>query len=82
MTNGNDIKDHVGKTYVNDRTELVDNTAPDARETNKNTTVRYSELPEGTRVIRPDTIVTMEFRPNRWNLHVDDNNKVVKVSKG
>lgn len=81
MTSEN-LKSLIGKTYVDDRAELVDNTAPDSRQTNKETIVRHSELPEGTRVIGPNTMVTMEYKEDRWNLHVDDNNKVVKVVKG
>lgn len=72
-------QDWVGKTYVDDRAELV---SPDARQTNKSEVVRHSELPEGTRVIDKDTMVTMDYREDRWNLYVDENKKVTKVKRG
>ena len=77
-----DLKSMVGKTYVDDRAELVDNQAPDSRQTDKSSEVRHSELPEGTRVIGPDTMVTMDYKEDRWNLHVDEDNKVTKVRQG
>ena len=76
------MKSHVGKQYVDDRHELTDTSAPDNRQTDKSTVVRHSELPEGTRVVGPDTMVTMDFNPDRWNLHVDDKNVVKKVTQG
>ena len=75
-------QDWVGKKYVDDRAELTSPDAPDARQTNKNEVVRHSELPEGTRVIDPNTMVTMDYNENRWNLYVDEGNKVVKVKRG
>jgi hypothetical protein len=72
----------VGKTYVDDRLEWIDNTAPERRQTEKSKVVRHSELPEGTRIIGPDTMVTMEYKADRWNLHVDENNKITKVRQG
>jgi len=77
-----DMKSLIGKTYVDDQHELVDDTAQDGRQSDKETVVRHSELPEGTRVIKPNTIITMDFRADRWNLHVDEGNKVTKVIKG
>ena len=72
----------VGKTYVDDQSDFIDKSVTDARQTDKNEVVRHSELPEGTRVIGPDTMVTMDFKADRWNLHVDENNKVTKVRQG
>ena len=76
------MQSHVGKTYVDDRADLVDDRAPDGKQSDKNKVVRHSELPEGTRIIGPDTMVTMDFNENRWNLHVDGNNVVKKVRQG
>ncbi|CAM6054137.1 unnamed protein product [Sphagnum tenellum] len=80
--NNSSLDNAVGKTYVDDRHELVSDDAPDARQSNPQLVIRHSQLPEGTRVIAPGTMVTMDFNENRWNLHVDDNNKVTKVRKG
>lgn len=76
------MKSMVGKTYVDDQSDFIDKSVTDARQTDKNEVVRHSELPEGTRVIGPDTMVTMDFKADRWNLHVDENNKVTKVRQG
>jgi len=77
-----DMKSHVGKIYVDDTKDLVDSTGPDGAQTDKNKVVRHSELPEGTRVQGPNTVVTMDFNPDRWNLYVDSDNKVTKVKQG
>lgn len=77
-----DMESLVGKVYIDDRSELIDSRAPDSKQSDKQTEVRHSELPEGTRVIGPDTMVTMDYRPDRWNLHVDENNVVKKVKQG
>jgi hypothetical protein len=45
--------------------------------------VRMSDLPEPCRVFTPHRrIRTMDFRPNRLNIDVDDNNVIVKVYHG
>lgn len=36
-------------------------------------------LPEGVRVIGPDTIVTQDFRPDRVNIRTDANGVVTSV---
>lgn len=77
----NDMQSFVGKTYVDDRQDLTD-TSSGSEQTDKSSTVRHSELPEGTRVITPDTMVTMDYNENRWNLHVDEDNVVKKVKQG
>jgi hypothetical protein len=66
----------IGKIYVDDTKQSYDSS--DDR------IVRQSELPQGTpiRILAPDTIVTMEYCPNRWNLHLDKDDKVIKVRKG
>jgi hypothetical protein len=40
------------------------------------------KLPENTRVIKPDTIVSMEFRQDRLNVHTDKNGKIIKQTIG
>lgn len=76
----------VGKMYVDDRgterplddqlSEVIPNPGPKPNP-NPNAVVLHSELPEGARIIRPDTMVTMDFRQDRLNLHLDQKDKVV-----
>lgn len=77
-----DMNAHIGKHYVDDREELVDSTVPDGNQTDKNSVVRHSELPENTRVLGPNSMATMDYNEDRWNLHVDEENVVKKVVKG
>lgn len=44
--------------------------------------VKKSELPKGTRIITPDTFVTMDFDENRLNLYVNDENVVLEQRLG
>lgn len=76
------MSSYVGKLYVDDRKDLVENTSPDSTQSDKDKVVRHTELPEGTRIITPDTMVTMDFRQDRLNLHIDEDNKVVKQRMG
>lgn len=73
---------YVGKVYVDDRADLTNPSAPDSAQSDKNKVVRHSELPEGTRVIFPDTMVTMDYREDRLNLHVDNENVVTRQRMG
>ena len=34
------------------------------------------------RIVRPGTILTQDFRPQRMNFHVGDNGKVIQISCG
>jgi hypothetical protein len=34
------------------------------------------------RVIRPDTIVTQDYRPERMNFHVGASGKIIQISCG
>lgn len=77
-----DITSYVGKKYIDDRSDLVNDNAPDAAQTDKNNEVRHSELPEGTRVIGPDDFVTMDYKEDRLNLHIDNNKVVTKAKMG
>ena len=45
-------------------------------------TVRVEQLPPGTRVLPPGTMVTMDYRPNRLNVHTDDVGLVLGVNYG
>ncbi|KAL2221306.1 peptidase inhibitor I78 family-domain-containing protein [Thermoascus aurantiacus ATCC 26904] len=40
------------------------------------------DLPESHRIIRPGDMVTMDYRPERLNVHVDDNGTVRDVRFG
>lgn len=70
-----DMQSLVGKTYVDDRNK-------ESEQTNNRDVVRHSELPEGTRIVSPDTFITMDYREDRWNVHIDEKNIVTKVKRG
>ncbi|WP_435256640.1 I78 family peptidase inhibitor [Thioclava sp. FR2] len=36
-------------------------------------------LPVGTRIIPPGTAVTMDYRPDRLNIELDDNDRITRV---
>lgn len=40
------------------------------------------DLPDQCRLVRPGTMVTKDFRPERLNVHVDDNGTVSHVYHG
>ena len=66
------VQDYIGKRVVKDDEEV----------SNSDNVVRESQLPGGTRVLRPDSVATMDYREDRLNLHVDDKNVVVKQRLG
>lgn len=68
-------ENHVGKKYIDD-------TGMDSIESDPKTTVRHSEIPENSRIIRGDSIVTMDFNPDRLNLYLDKDDKVEKQTYG
>lgn len=41
--------------------------------------LRNMQFPIGTRIIRPGTAVTMDFRPDRLNIEIGTNGRVEKV---
>lgn len=44
--------------------------------------VYKKDLPQPNRVVKKGSFVTMDFRPNRLNVHVDDRMKVTGVEYG
>ena len=44
--------------------------------------VKDVKLPENTRVINPDTLVSMDFKENRLNVHTDKHGKIIKQTIG
>lgn len=44
--------------------------------------VSIKQLPAGARVLKPDSMRTMEFIIDRLNLHIDHEGKVVKQTYG
>ncbi|ORX57595.1 hypothetical protein DM01DRAFT_1406133 [Hesseltinella vesiculosa] len=44
--------------------------------------VRRNELPSLHRVLAPNSVCTMDYRPERLNIRVDDSNKVHAVYYG
>lgn len=72
MSTGNTI-DYVGKRIV-DEEEHVDNVDSDV--------IHKDSLPEGTRVLKPDSMATLDYREDRLNLHVDETGTVIKQNMG
>lgn len=75
IVNNDQEMSFIGKKYIDDR-ENQDGVVDDDKDGN---VVKDSELPQGARVIRKDTMVTMDYRPERLNLYLDDDDKVVKI---
>lgn len=40
------------------------------------------QLPKGTRVIHPDTVVTQDYRTDRLNIHVNEAGQIERVACG
>ncbi|KAI9222267.1 hypothetical protein BC828DRAFT_378820 [Blastocladiella britannica] len=73
MSDATEWKDRLmGKT-------LVDGPVAEAESTS---TFSRTELPQGTRVVKPGTMMTMDFKPERLNVHVDAASKVTNVRNG
>jgi len=68
------MSDWVGKRYVDDRKA--------ERHEDDYNIVKHSDLPEGTRVLHPDSMWTMDYNPDRVNVHVDDDCIITKVRNG
>ncbi|KAI8575708.1 hypothetical protein K450DRAFT_275392 [Umbelopsis ramanniana AG] len=60
----------IGKTLINDNQET---------ELGEDQIFLTRNLPQPFRVVKRDSFVTMDFRPERMNVKVDDNNKVTGV---
>ncbi|KAF1915088.1 hypothetical protein BDU57DRAFT_517884 [Ampelomyces quisqualis] len=46
------------------------------------TTFAKTDLPQEHRVLKPDDMKTMDFKPDRLNIHVGDDGVVKEVTKG
>lgn len=44
--------------------------------------IRRKELPKPNRVLSPNSIMTMDYRPERLNVHVDHTMRVTGVNYG
>lgn len=47
-----------------------------------NQTFAKADLPKEHRVVQPGTFQTMDFKPERLNIHVDENGTVKDVKHG
>jgi len=45
-------------------------------------TFAKADLPKEHRVLKPDSMSTMDYKPERLNVHVDDEGTVNKVTHG
>lgn len=71
----NELKSYVGKKYVDDTKDLVKDSTGDSIP-NDAAFVRHSELPDGTRIVRPNSIITQDGCEKRLNLYLDQNDFV------
>lgn len=69
-------KDLIGKTFISDCEQQAE-----ARPLNAPEFTR-ANLPAESRVIAPGMMYTMDFRPERLNVHIDSDGKVTKVRYG
>ncbi|KAG2179066.1 hypothetical protein INT43_001916 [Umbelopsis isabellina] len=60
----------VGKTFVDDGAE---------HNLSEDQVFRRKDLPKMHRVLGPDSMMTMDYRPERLNVRVDDSNKAKSV---
>eukprot|EP00179_Madagascaria_erythrocladioides_P018484 CAMPEP_0198341858 /NCGR_PEP_ID=MMETSP1450-20131203/49949_1 /TAXON_ID=753684 ORGANISM="Madagascaria erythrocladiodes, Strain CCMP3234" /NCGR_SAMPLE_ID=MMETSP1450 /ASSEMBLY_ACC=CAM_ASM_001115 /LENGTH=69 /DNA_ID=CAMNT_0044046919 /DNA_START=221 /DNA_END=430 /DNA_ORIENTATION=+ len=44
--------------------------------------VKESQLPNNHRVLKPDSMTTMDHQPTRLNVHVDNDGKITDVKFG
>jgi len=51
-------------------------------DTNDNTTFAKQDLPKEHRVLGPDSMSTMDHKPERLNVHVDEQGTVTNVRYG
>jgi len=45
-------------------------------------TFAKNDLPKEHRILKPDSMKTMDHKPERLNIHVDDDGTVKKISQG
>lgn len=45
-------------------------------------TLNQASLPEGTRILHPNTPMTRDYRLDRLNVYVDENGKITQVTCG
>ncbi|KAI9331392.1 hypothetical protein BD770DRAFT_403531 [Pilaira anomala] len=44
--------------------------------------IRKKDLPQPNRILPPNSIMTMDYRPDRLNIHVDHTMRVTSVNQG
>jgi hypothetical protein len=71
-----DYQHWIGLKYVNDVDCLHDDCLDDSQ------ILHQSQLPQGSRVVGPETMVTMDYNPDRLNVHIDHDCTVVRVHIG
>lgn len=48
----------------------------------KEDAIKASTFPEGTRIIRPDTAVTHDYRAERLNVHINEKGRIERIACG
>ncbi|TPX57641.1 hypothetical protein PhCBS80983_g03699 [Powellomyces hirtus] len=79
MSAAKDFEHLVGKHFADDKSKAD---ALVAKGIQKDKIVTKADLPESHRVLPPNSMMTMDFRPERLNVEVDANNVVKKVTMG
>ncbi|KAL1925140.1 uncharacterized protein VTP21DRAFT_23 [Calcarisporiella thermophila] len=63
----------VGKKYVENEVSASEQ---------RDQTFTKHDLPEEHRVLKPNSFVTLDYRENRLNVHLDDDNVCTRVQFG
>ncbi|KAI8078957.1 uncharacterized protein B0P05DRAFT_541838 [Gilbertella persicaria] len=63
----------LGKTIIEEDTQIA---------LDSDQVVRTTELPQGHRILPPGKPQTRDFRPERLNVFVDENNKITRAYFG
>lgn len=73
----NELKSYVGKKYMDDTKDSIGDPIP-----NDAAFVHHSEMPEGTRIVRPNSIIRQDHCETRLNLYLDHNDIIKSQDMG
>lgn len=78
------VQHYIGMLYIgpNHIVNTVNSNTARINTGSATSVLNHSDLPLGTRVLGPNSIATMDYRPNRLNIHIDSNGIVQRVNYG